>query len=263
MSPTGVSIITPTRNRERFLPHAYAQIRAQQWTDWEWLVDDDSPAPSLFLSSLNDSRVRYHHNPASRSVGVKRNDLVSRAQGELIAFFDDDDYYAPEYLAEMVNTLRQRNADFVKLAGYYLFSSVTGDLAYWNMRATLGLHFAWGGTDAKPVMLTPENNSGFIDNYLGYGFSYVFKRNMWGEAKFPDESGPEDAKFLKAAYKGRSVVCVDDQKGICLHVMHGDNLSFCYPQFFLPQFLLPRLFPGAMEYLKAISTPQAARITPP
>ncbi len=253
MLKKGASIITPTRCRERFLPHAYKGLCAQTFTDWEWLVDDDSPIPSSFMTSLSDPRVRYHHDPTSRSVGNKRNDLIERSESDTIVHFDDDDYYAPNYLASMISTMRQANADFIKLSSYYLYSTLTGTVAYWNMHITKGLHFAWDGGDVQPVILTNENNQGFIENYLGYGFSYVYKRSLWGAQRYPDESGPEDGKFLRSVYHGRNLLCVDDQMGICIHVLHGKNLSFCYPQFFLPQFLTKHLFPNAFEFLEAVT----------
>jgi glycosyltransferase involved in cell wall biosynthesis len=256
MSSPTVSIVTPTKNREKFLPFCYGWACAQKFADWEWLVEDDSAEPSPFLSKLSDPRVHYRHDPVPKSVGVKRNNLVERAKGSLIAHFDDDDYYAPDYLLSMINTMRDRNADFIKLSAFYLYSSMNGVFAYWDLHAIEGLHFDWEGGDIHPLYLNKENNARFAENYLAYGFSYVFKRDLWGPAKYPDVSGPEDSQFLKAAYRGRSLLCLQDQLGMCLHVLQGDNLSRAYPQFFLPQFLLPRIFPGAIEYLKAISTIQ-------
>jgi glycosyltransferase involved in cell wall biosynthesis len=247
-----VSIITPTRNRETFLPHAYASIRAQTWKNIEWLIDDDSAAPSPFVTGLSDGRIKYHHDPKPRSIGVKRNDLISRASGQFIACFDDDDYYAPEYLNHMIGGMRGNDADFIKLSAWFLYSAVNGLAAYWNQEMRLGLHFDWYGGNVTPTVLTPQNNSAFGELMIGFGFSYVFKREIWGAAKYPDASFGEDTRFLKAAVKPDRLICVADQMGICLHTLHGSNASRCWPQFLLPPFILDILFPGAKEYLSAI-----------
>lgn len=60
MSPI-VSIITPTGNREAFLPAIWRCIQRQR-VAWEWLILDDSPQSSAFPSALakTDARVRYY-----------------------------------------------------------------------------------------------------------------------------------------------------------------------------------------------------------
>jgi hypothetical protein len=47
--------------------------------------------------------------------------MVREATGEVIAQFDDDDYYAPDYVATML--ARLGTSDLVKLSGWYLFDA--------------------------------------------------------------------------------------------------------------------------------------------
>lgn len=49
----------------------------------------------------------------SRSVGRKRNDLVAIAQGEYVAFVDDDDRVADDYLAQLLGAIQREYADVV------------------------------------------------------------------------------------------------------------------------------------------------------
>ncbi|MEM5317495.1 glycosyltransferase [Paraburkholderia sp. JHI869] len=58
-----VSVVTPTWNREMFLPLAYRAFASQRAPGFglEWIVIDDSDAPSAFMASLNDERVVYRH----------------------------------------------------------------------------------------------------------------------------------------------------------------------------------------------------------
>jgi len=104
MSPAGqdldndlVTIITPTRDRSHMLQALYSCICSQDWINLEWFVEDDSSAPSLFMESLDDSRVTYTHLQATKSIGEKRNSMLKRAKGRYIIHFDDDDFYAPQY----------------------------------------------------------------------------------------------------------------------------------------------------------------------
>ena len=87
---------------------------------WEWLVLDDSAEPSALLARDDDSRLRYFHQRLGASIGAKRNALIEAARGEVIVHFDDDDYYAPNYIAEMLSYLN-RNVDLVKLSGWFTY----------------------------------------------------------------------------------------------------------------------------------------------
>src|SRR5580704_4925479 len=107
MSPA-VSIITPTFNRPQLLVAQAAIVRAQSEQNFEWLILDDSPEPCADFSGISDPRIRYHHLAgAPMLVSAKRNWLCERAAAPVIAQFDDDDYYAPDYLATMLARLNQ------------------------------------------------------------------------------------------------------------------------------------------------------------
>jgi glycosyltransferase involved in cell wall biosynthesis len=248
-----VSIITPTSRRDFFLPLIYSCVQSQDWPHIEWLVDDDSPTPSPFMLTLEDPRVHYFHNPGIRSVGAKRNALVARAKGDYIVHFDDDDYYAPGYVSHMVSALRDKQADFVKLSGFFLYSQTYNQGSYWDLMITTGLHFIWSADPEEAVVLTPENNQNFVGNHLGYGFSYLYKREVGSRIKFPDVSWNEDGPFIAAAVDSGKVVCLPDTAGLCLHILHAGNSSRCFPQFVIPQFVMDKMFPEIGPYWQALS----------
>jgi glycosyltransferase involved in cell wall biosynthesis len=258
MSDPLISIITPTRDREIFLPHAYACVNAQQEKSIEWLIDDDSPAPSPFISGISDSRVRYHHNPARRSIGGKRNAMIERARGEIIVCFDDDDYYSPAYISNMVTAMNAHQADFIKLSAWYLFSALNRTLAYWDLSQRIGLHFDWQGLSVTPTVLNEQNNPEFAEMYLWFGFSYVFRKKVWGKVRYPEVNFAEDTAFIKAVTADHRLICVSDTVGVCLHTLHSKNTSRCWPQFLLPPFMIDRIFPKAIDYLQAVMRAQKA-----
>jgi glycosyltransferase involved in cell wall biosynthesis len=115
MSPV-ISIITPTLNRHSLLKAQHAFVLAQSEQNFEWLILDDGAEPSAYFQGLTDPRIRYHHLPGAKmKVSAKRNWLCERATASVIAQFDDDDYYAPHYLAVMLNRLTETKADITKL----------------------------------------------------------------------------------------------------------------------------------------------------
>ena len=208
--------------------------------DLEWLVFDDSPAPSAFMLSLSDPRVRYFHSTDRISVETKRNQLIEQARGEVIALFDDDDYYGAGYLSGMLSVMRSQRAVFVKLFGFFLYSGLHNLFAYWDLRTNDGPHYR---VSNGPLSLTKLDQAAFKNNHLGYGFSYVFKKYVWDAIKFPDQGYASDGLFAVAAANRFKLVGVDDIACECLHIIHGTNLSACFPQYLLPRFLLNGLFP--------------------
>ena len=93
-----VSIITPTKDRQELLPALWDCVRAQSEQDFEWLVHDGSPQRASIFDAIDDPRVRYMHLPGQMRIGAKRNALCDAAKGEIIAHFDDDDFYGPRYI---------------------------------------------------------------------------------------------------------------------------------------------------------------------
>jgi hypothetical protein len=54
----------------------------------------------------------------------------------------------------------------------------------------------------------------------------------------------EDAEFVEQAINaGFKVAGKDGNEFSALHVVHPGNISFCFPRYRLPRFLLDRLFP--------------------
>lgn len=78
------SIITPTLPaRARFLDRLAGMISAQTHPEIEWLACSDPG-----------------------TIGEKRNILCSQANGDVIVMMDDDDHFAPDYVARCVAQLQ-------------------------------------------------------------------------------------------------------------------------------------------------------------
>jgi glycosyltransferase involved in cell wall biosynthesis len=242
-----ITIITPTYERASFLQQAARWIRSQTYTNYEWLVLDDSRDPCAALAAGSDPRIRYQHVTRRMTIGEKRNRLAAEARGEIIAHFDDDDYYAPNYLRAMVDLMTARSADFVKLSGYFLYDARHDFFGYWALKNTQGLQFGCYANVLRVHVVGPEEAAKLADNHLGYGFSYVYRRSLWGAARFGDVNLREETSFINAIRASSRICCVDDDVGIVLHVLHGQSTSTCHPQYRLPGFLLPRIFGEAQE----------------
>jgi glycosyltransferase involved in cell wall biosynthesis len=242
--PPLVSLITPTYGRARLLAETKRWVESQTHANLEWLVLDDSPQPNALLSAAADPRLRYVHEPARRTIGAKRNRLVDMARGSYIVHFDDDDYYAPTYVETMITRMQRDGADFASLCSWYVYDLRHDFFGFWAMRTTEGLHFGLYADGIKLMNLSAENNSPFRDNYLGYGFTYAYTRRAWEAGGFGDVNWNEEAAFIAGTRARYPHLAVADETGLVLHVAHPISSSTCFPQYRLPTFLLPRLFPA-------------------
>ncbi|NDE10957.1 MAG: glycosyltransferase family 2 protein [Chitinophagia bacterium] len=245
-SLTKVSALCPTFGRETHGPRLYDVFNAQTYENRELLILDDSETPSRFFLSLNDIRVRYYHVAARYSLGAKRNWLAENAKGQILAHFDDDDYYAPNYLTTMVSNLG--DSDLIKLSSFYLFSLTHQAFAYWDLNQISSLHFRL--ESMRPVeifqteiMQPAERELWQMENFLGYGFSCVYRKSLWEQVPFDDARHGEDLNFVKAAMQvGASVRMPSDHSGLALVMRHSTDNSVVYPQYLLPPHTLGTFF---------------------
>ena len=255
-----VSVITPTWEREALLPHAYRSFAHQDLRASEWIVIDDSERPSAFMQGLDDARVVYRHVPQSMSVGAKRNLAVALARAEVIAHFDDGEYYAPHYLRTMCAQLNDRRADFVKLSAFFLYSRVYGQYAWWDLLRKSGLHFHWS-PQPMAALNFPADHKAFADNHSGYGFSYVYTKRLWAAGPFESGLLNEDSTFLQAALeRGAKLAHFADDVGLCLHVLHAHSSAASFPQYLLPEALVTRHVPQFAQFVEALRAAPPCRL---
>jgi hypothetical protein len=102
-----VSIITPSYNSEVYILKAYDSILSQSYSNWEWLVTDDSSDDGsweiLKRLSSKDKRVKIVRNATNLGAAESRNQCLIRAKGEFIAFLDSDDIWLPKKLEKQIS----------------------------------------------------------------------------------------------------------------------------------------------------------------
>jgi glycosyltransferase involved in cell wall biosynthesis len=253
--PVRVSVITPTYNRERFLPHLIACFQSQTATGLELLILDDSTEPSRHATAAarQDPRIRYVHSSRRLSIGEKRNRLVRESRGSVIVQFDDDDYYSPLYVERMLQHLGE--GDLVKLGAWFGYSAATRRFFYWDTSSASALHFVVSPIHPLQLADLSGNDAAFTDrNLWGFGFSYVGRRRVFDSNPFDDIDGMEDYQFAKRAQaEGCSLRHVADGEGLALHVIHGSNTSISFPQYLIPEALARHLFGVGAERLLGLT----------
>lgn len=102
----GLTVITPTGNRERELNNLAEYVRRQTIRPDEWIVVDDGDRPSR-LPSIRYVRHHIRRIPRAGRFTLPANLLagLALANGRHVVIMEDDDWYAPTYLERMVDGL--------------------------------------------------------------------------------------------------------------------------------------------------------------
>jgi glycosyltransferase involved in cell wall biosynthesis len=196
-----VTAIMPTKDRPDFALQAVQYFLAQDYRNAELIVLEDGTS-SLAGRLPGDPRIRHVvTGRAQRSIGAMRNEACQLARGEIVAHWDDDDWYGPGRITRQVAAIRAGEAEITALRDSLVF-----DLAAWRF---------W--------RLRPDLHRRLFVRDV-HGGTLVYRRSVWEEkARFPDRSLAEDATFLEQAMARGARLRALEAAGVFVYVRHGRN----------------------------------------
>lgn len=125
-SPPFFTVIIPTYNRPEYLRQAIQSVLDQTFEDFELLVIDDSPEETAcpVAKGFKDERLKYLRNDQKSGGAGTRNAGITRAQGQWVAFLDDDDLWLPAKLERQAEQIENTDNDVALVyTGHTTFSS--------------------------------------------------------------------------------------------------------------------------------------------
>ncbi len=102
MGPRSVSVVIPAYKASRTIGRAIETVLGQTHAAAEILVVDDGSPDDLAMAIAQYGGAVTLVRQANQGAAAARNVGIERARGELVAFLDADDYWAPEKLARHV-----------------------------------------------------------------------------------------------------------------------------------------------------------------
>ena len=109
-----VTAIITTHNRLQLLRRAVDSVFAQSYKEIEVIVVDDASTDGTqeYCKSIP---VKYIYIPKGESRGgnYARNQGIRAANGEYVAFLDDDDYWLPEKIEKQVALIERKDCELV------------------------------------------------------------------------------------------------------------------------------------------------------
>jgi glycosyltransferase involved in cell wall biosynthesis len=194
-----VSCIMPTYERRRYVPQALQSFLQQDYPNRELIViDDGRDAVGDLVAGLPN--VRYFHI-ARTSIGAKRNLACKYAAGEIIAHWDDDDWYSADRLRYQVMPILAGKADVTGLENAFVLELPRAE--FWTTGPALHQRL-------------------FVGNV--HGGTLVYRKDLWTQGlRYPEINLAEDAALLvRATRQGKRLMRLANP-GVFVYVRHGRN----------------------------------------
>lgn len=106
-----VSIICSIYNSEKFVAQAIESVQAQTYHNWELVITDDCSTDNgpdiVTFYAAKDPRIRLLRLERNGGPGVSRNNSISSANGQYIAFLDSDDIWLPDKLERQIKIMKE------------------------------------------------------------------------------------------------------------------------------------------------------------
>jgi glycosyltransferase involved in cell wall biosynthesis len=184
-------------SRGEWLPKAIACFKAQTYVDRRLILVADRGMGGLLDLIADDSRISVieTERPGGKTatVGEKRNAGNAASLGDVIVHWDDDDFSAPERIADQIERL-QSGAKAV--TGYHSMLFTDGKVWWKNSN-------------------TPE---------WAFDTSLCYLRSFWEAHPFPDINDGCEENLRIAAQKAKQLITADAGE-MMYATIHGGNTS--------------------------------------
>ncbi|MBV6441935.1 MAG: glycosyltransferase [Haliscomenobacteraceae bacterium CHB4] len=191
-----VSCILPTYNRRPFLENAIRYFQRQDYAPRELIILDDGtdPIEDLVPAAKN---IRYCRLEQKITLGAKLNLACSYAKGDIIANWDDDDWYAPRRLTYQMQAMQQKG---ISVCGI-------NKLLYLDLESKQTYQYIY-----------PAHHKTWLS-----GSTLCFTKEIWEKIRFADINVGMDGLFVWAAPPDQLKVLEDNTFSV--HMIHGHNVS--------------------------------------
>ena len=189
-----VSCIMPTYNRPKMVKKAIRQFQAQEYPNKELIIVDDGA--SNLEDFISSEHIHYFKTP-KMSIGAKRNFACQRANGEVIMHWDDDDWYAHNWIDVQYRLLIENQADVCGLKEVF---------------------FAAPSEEKAWIYKYPLASKSWV-----HGATLCFTRHFWSSNKFQDLDIGEDIRFIWT--KKHHKIVVNPHSELYVGHVHEKNVS--------------------------------------
>lgn len=175
-----VTVITPTFNREKYLPEAIESVLNQTYQNLEFYIIDDGSTDNtkdIIKKYLTGNRVRYSYQD-HRGTGPARNVGLKYSRGAFICFMDSDDIWVRDKIESQIELM----------TSYPGFDVVYGDIAFMDEYGNL---LPTPATERYSGIITDKL---LIDNFVT-NVTAMFRRKCYEELGGLDDNLPRSDDY--------------------------------------------------------------------
>ena len=210
-----ISVIVPVWNAHKYLHRCIDSILNQTYRNIELLlVDDGSTDNSLEICeeyAKKDKRVRVFHKENGGQASA-RNYGLEYATGEFVGFVDNDDWILPSMYERLHHLMIEYSADIGRCE---------------DMRGRME-----ESVSAEEATIVVTEATGFFekiyqDIWGGHVTDRLFRRELIGDARFPNSKTIEDMRFMRLILPRIQREVSTDEK-LFFYTIREDNTSKVY-----------------------------------
>jgi len=190
-----VSCIMPTANRQKFIPFAIDYFLKQDYPNAELVIIDDG-IESVASLIPDNPKIKYFYTEPLGTIGVKRNYACEKASGEIIMHWDDDDWYAPDWISKLTDALLTSGADITGLNRVVFYSP------------SVNKHWMYEDSEEDKPWLC--------------GATMTYRKSFWQQHPFIDLQVGEDYDFVWNS--GAKIFALEYTEGFAA-LLHAHNTS--------------------------------------
>ena len=214
------SVVIPLYNKEKYIAETVQSVLSQTYEQFEVvIVDDGSTDNSLsMLKQFEDPRIRIH-SIVNSGVSVARNQGIKLTKYDYVAFLDADDWWAPSFLAEMYQALKQ-------YPSHKLFAS--GRTSVFSQEEIRYDHKYL----PKNGTLAPVNHFEIIANYLPVinMSNAVVRKELFDQKGYfrPGQRNHEDHDLWLRLAANEAIVCINKPLSFYRKAVQGSASTGSY-----------------------------------
>lgn len=197
-----LSYIIPVYNVEKYLKECIDSILAQTFDDYEIiLVDDESPdgCPEI----CDDYAARYPDvikviHQKNKGLAGARNSGLKQACGEYVYFFDSDDFFAADGIAEIYQRAVELDADIMH-SSFITLNESDGSESVIRPVFDIGKVYSHAEMQKKVCVSTTERSTIFVWRNI-YKRKFLQENDIWFDEnlRMIEDSPFDTLAFLKA-----------------------------------------------------------------
>jgi len=192
----GVSIITCT-NKSEYMDNIFVNYDRQEYEDKELIIilnDDRLNLEEWREKAKSHPNVAVYQIDEKEPLGACLNYGIEKARFDYISKFDDDNYYGPAFLEDLMNAFEYTDADIVGKCAHYIYFE-NGDI----------------------LALYGEDMEHCYTDFVAVS-AMLLKREVFDRVRFSsDRSVGEDTQFLQDSIKsGFKIYSTDRFNYVCV-----------------------------------------------